>query len=242
MMYETGKALAAGILSVSLLTSPDPNLLTSETVVRVLDGNTVKLQPSGILRLEGLAVPNTGRLPACFKYEPAAHLQQLLPAGTKIYAERRGTSPTTAYLYRRSDDLDINLRLVKGGWAKVTKASVDFDDAPHRAKLLKGQQEARDLGRGLWAICTEQPTLPNLEEIRTTSKAFTSIPNNPGDIKNCGDFEYYEDAKRFYDRYYTFYGDVAKLDRDGNGIPCEKLAHTPNVLLKQLKQPKIGSR
>ena len=46
---------------------------------------------------------------------------------------------------------------------------------------------------------------------------------NPGDVKNCRDFASYEDAKKYYDLYFPQFGDVAKLDGDGDGKPCEKL-------------------
>ena len=60
---------------------------------------------------------------------------------------------------------------------------------------------------------------------------------SPGDTKGCADFEFYEDAKRWFDTYYPLYGDVARLDRDGNGIPCEKLPHTPVAFRRKIKKP-----
>jgi len=46
---------------------------------------------------------------------------------------------------------------------------------------------------------------------------------NPGDTKNCKDFANYEEAKTWFDTYFPLYGDVAKLDGDGDGKPCESL-------------------
>jgi len=46
---------------------------------------------------------------------------------------------------------------------------------------------------------------------------------NPGDTKNCADFKTYAEAKSWYDTYFPFYGDVAKLDGNRDGIPCESL-------------------
>eukprot|EP00441_Pelagodinium_beii_P043835 CAMPEP_0197640174 /NCGR_PEP_ID=MMETSP1338-20131121/14554_1 /TAXON_ID=43686 ORGANISM="Pelagodinium beii, Strain RCC1491" /NCGR_SAMPLE_ID=MMETSP1338 /ASSEMBLY_ACC=CAM_ASM_000754 /LENGTH=88 /DNA_ID=CAMNT_0043212995 /DNA_START=61 /DNA_END=324 /DNA_ORIENTATION=+ len=46
-------------------------------------------------------------------------------------------------------------------------------------------------------------------------------PPNPGNTKNCKDFATYEEAKAWYDKYKPFYGDIAKLDGDGDGKPCE---------------------
>ena len=46
---------------------------------------------------------------------------------------------------------------------------------------------------------------------------------NPGDVKNCADFGTYREAKAYYDLYFPRFGDVAKLDGDGDGKPCEGL-------------------
>jgi hypothetical protein len=52
-------------------------------------------------------------------------------------------------------------------------------------------------------------------------------PPNPGDTKNCTDFANYGQAKSWFDTYFPYYGDVAGLDRDGDGIPCESLPGAP---------------
>eukprot|EP00536_Pseudo-nitzschia_multiseries_P008742 jgi/Psemu1/198970/e_gw1.228.36.1 len=51
-------------------------------------------------------------------------------------------------------------------------------------------------------------------------------PKNPGDVRGCSDFESYEEALQWYETYQPYYGDVAKLDRDGDGVPCPGLPHT----------------
>mmetsp|Transcript_7968 Transcript_7968/g.14490 ORF Transcript_7968/g.14490 Transcript_7968/m.14490 type:complete len:137 (-) Transcript_7968:78-488(-) len=43
-------------------------------------------------------------------------------------------------------------------------------------------------------------------------------PENPGDTKCCSDFDYYEDALRWFETYQPYYGDVAKLDPDRDGV------------------------
>ncbi len=50
---------------------------------------------------------------------------------------------------------------------------------------------------------------------------------NPGNAKNCGDFASYEEAREWFDRYVETYGDVARLDQDGDGEPCESLPRGP---------------
>ncbi len=48
-------------------------------------------------------------------------------------------------------------------------------------------------------------------------------PNNPGDTKNCSDFDTQAEAQAWFDHYHPRFGDVAKLDQDNNLIPCESL-------------------
>jgi putative cell wall-binding protein len=51
-------------------------------------------------------------------------------------------------------------------------------------------------------------------------------PKNPGDTKNCTDFATYAEALAWY-RMYLAYGDVARLDHDNDGRPCESLPGAP---------------
>jgi hypothetical protein len=48
-------------------------------------------------------------------------------------------------------------------------------------------------------------------------------PGNPGDTKNCTDFSTWRAAQNWFDTYYPYYGDVAKLDQDNDRIACESL-------------------
>jgi hypothetical protein len=57
--------------------------------------------------------------------------------------------------------------------------------------------------------------------------ATPTAPPNPGDTKNCSDFATYAEAKAWFDTYFPFYGDVAKLDGNGDGRPCESLPGGP---------------
>jgi hypothetical protein len=53
----------------------------------------------------------------------------------------------------------------------------------------------------------------------------------------CSDFRTYEEALSYYEKYYPYYGDVAKLDRDGDGVPCSGLPHDTNGERFRLKKP-----
>ncbi len=60
---------------------------------------------------------------------------------------------------------------------------------------------------------------PTVAPTTTTS----GIPDNPGNTKNCSDFSTYPEAKAWFDTYLPYYGDVARLDGDDDGEPCESL-------------------
>lgn len=49
------------------------------------------------------------------------------------------------------------------------------------------------------------------------------VPMNPGNSKNCPDFATQAEAQAWFDIYFPDYGDVAGLDADDNGVPCENL-------------------
>jgi len=55
--------------------------------------------------------------------------------------------------------------------------------------------------------------------------------------KGCSDFETYEDALQFYEKYLPYYGDVAKLDRNGDGVPCPGTPHTTDRQRYRMKVP-----
>jgi len=65
-------------------------------------------------------------------------------------------------------------------------------------------------------------------QVRNVAAPTTAAPpSNPGDSKNCGDFGTYAEAKEWFDLYFPAYGDIGRLDRDGDRIPCESLPGAP---------------
>ena len=72
-----------------------------------------------------------------------------------------------------------------------------------------------------------QPTPSKSPSADKPSPKSSNKLENPGDVKNCSDFENYKDAKTWFDKYYDLYGDVAKLDKNNNLIPCEALPGAP---------------
>ena len=81
-----------------------------------------------------------------------------------------------------------------------------------------------------YADAQQEPVVELPNPTTTTSSTTTvasSQPDNPGDTKNCGDFANYSEARSWYDIYFPYYGDVANLDGDNDGVPCESLSGAP---------------
>lgn len=80
-------------------------------------------------------------------------------------------------------------------------------------------------------VPTETPPAPSTPATGTPTTTPSPPPTpsvtNPGDSKNCGDFSTYAQAKAWFDTYYAAFGDVARLDNNGDLIPCESLPGAP---------------
>jgi len=74
---------------------------------------------------------------------------------------------------------------------------------------------------------TVPPTTPPTVTNPSVTTAPPTTPGNPGDTKNCSDFANYAEAKAWFDTYFPLYGDIAKLDNNNDGIPCESLKGAP---------------
>jgi hypothetical protein len=93
------------------------------------------------------------------------------------------------------------------------------------AELVKRDQMASFLARSLdlEPIDPPPPTTTTVPTTTTTS----AVPPNPGDSKNCSDFDTWAEAQEWFDTYYPYYGDVAKLDANNDLIACESLPGAP---------------
>lgn len=57
----------------------------------------------------------------------------------------------------------------------------------------------------------------------STGPPSSDVPPNPGNTRNCSDFHTQAEAQEWFDTYFPHYGDVARLDGDGDGEACESL-------------------
>ncbi|CAE8642051.1 unnamed protein product [Polarella glacialis] len=231
--HVSGAALGFGILAAAFEGKEDE-------VERVIDGDTVKLVGYGRCRLIGVNTPETvaprqrmGEAADCYGPEASALTKNLLPEGTKVRVEldagpidRYGRE--LVYLYRAKDGLFINAELVKQGAAKHSRVTPNVRYAD---LFLSLETEATAAGRGLWKSCPTGKATAAAPLSKTISAVEVAQPvsgvvgdgGNPGNLKNCKDFTTYDEAKKWFDAYFPLYGDVAKLDGNGDGKPCEKL-------------------
>jgi endonuclease YncB( thermonuclease family) len=157
--------------------------------------------------------------------------------------------------------------VVKNGFAKqqlsLSSSSLSTIDADALTTL---QESARSKGLGIFSNCNAEnddivaadsfvadfePLERTMETVylsdggkqvlrdETTMTTFSkeNPPKNPRDTKGCSDFETYEDALQWYEIYQPYFGDVAKLDRDRDGVPCPGLPHTSNQQRYRMKVP-----
>jgi len=130
-------------------------------VVRVVDGDTVHVEISGVteaVRLIGVDTPETvdERKPVqCYGPEASAHTKSLLPPGTAVRLERDTEARDQygrllAYVYRAADGLFVNLALVRDGFGAVLLIA---PNTTYATVLREAEATARQLGAGLWGAC-----------------------------------------------------------------------------------------
>ena len=234
---------------------------TTDKLVRVLpDQPVLKLQNSGLVSLAGIRFPKPLG-DNCDSYTtPVTKLHQLVPPGTLVQVkilDANDRVPRKAIVMlvdpKSGTSNTLQGELIRRGYAKVSsRASTDL---PLEEWTALEQQAAKQKVGPLYRTCTvtEEAQFEPLQytmqtdwreddgrPVRRKNPEFdtgTTTPPNPGDRKGCSDFRTYEDALRYYERYFPYYGDVARLDRDGDGVPCPGLPHTQDGALYRMKAP-----
>jgi hypothetical protein len=157
----------------------------------------------------------------------------------------RNLIAVTASSNRSKSDDDVgDWRPIRAAWCATAAAIVQVkaiyglsvDPGEHDAlvTMLSTCGESDQIPFGTRSAPTPTTTSPSatvLPPNPTTTPATTTptsgTPPNPGDTKNCSDFSTYAEAKAWFDTYYQYYGDVARLDSDGDLEPCESLPGAP---------------
>ncbi len=164
--------LVALVLGVGLLTyhhdsggggalDDRPGAELAATVLRVVDGDTIKVAIAGhqeTIRYIGMDTPESVKpnTPVQCYAENASHENTRLlkvgePVRLVVGAEARDRyDRLLAYVYRRSDGAFINALLLRRGFAHTLTIAPNDRLAPQFAQL---EEEARAAHRGLWKAC-----------------------------------------------------------------------------------------
>ena len=123
------------------------------TVLAVSDGDSLRVDRVGRVRLIGIDAPETDG--GCFAQEATTALRDLLAEDAPIRivydidrSDRYGR--TLAYVYRLEDDLFVNAELLRQGSARVLTVR---PNVAHVAEFMGIEREARESSRGLWGAC-----------------------------------------------------------------------------------------
>jgi len=120
-------------------------------VVKVVDGDTLELNTTEKVRLLGINAPERGEP----FYQEAKNMLAELVLNKKVYLEkdreeRDRYGRLLRYVYL-GDEM-VNLKMVEEGYATVYFPE---GDGRYRKILENGEEEARDMKKGLWSLLSE---------------------------------------------------------------------------------------
>jgi micrococcal nuclease len=151
---------AVVVLVVRLRDHPRATTLGRAQVVRVVDGDTIRVRLDGRterVRYIGVDTPESvkpGTPVQCYAKRAAA-ANAALVAGRSVrlvgdveHRDRYGR--LLAYVYREPDGAFVNAQLVRDGYARTLTIAPNVAHAQQFAQLA---QTARRSGRGLWRAC-----------------------------------------------------------------------------------------
>jgi micrococcal nuclease len=209
-------------------------------VSRIVDGDTIVVDVAGVsrrVRYIGMDTPETvdPRLPIQWMGPEASKANKRLVRG-KVVVLERDISDTDQYgrllrdvwLETPTGWLLVNLELVRLGYAQVATYP---PDVKYVDELLAAQDQARDLGIGLWGDepaptvtpkPAPQPTPRATNRPRVTPRPPSGncdasypdfcIPPPPPDL-DCGDIGYTD--------FTVYEPDPHRFDGDNDGVGCE---------------------
>src|SRR5215208_6521494 len=131
--------LGAGSAQPATRDDVNPAGMTSATVTKNTDGDTIRLSGIGRVRLIGVDTPEVYGGVECYGREASAFTKRVLPPGTSV-RYRLGVEPR--------DGRFFNQMLVDRGYAQVLTIPPNVDYAD---RFVAAQRRARAAQRGLWS-------------------------------------------------------------------------------------------
>jgi len=194
-------------------------------VIKVIDGDTIKLENGEAVRYIGIDTPETvhpSEPVQCFGKEASDKNKELVEG--KLVKFEKDITDRDKYgrllRYVWVGDLFVNDYLVREGYAYVYTYP---PDVKYSEQFVWAQQEARENNRGLWAGCLEQEgveEMPSLPAEPTPPKEGTICSYN---TYNCSDFSNHTEAQGVFEYCGGAANDIHRLDADKDGLACESL-------------------
>jgi endonuclease YncB( thermonuclease family) len=144
-------ALALALVALAL--APAAAGAASGTVVRVIDGDSVRVREGG--RVRTVSLLGVGAPTDCHKAQAARALKRLLPANARVQLGRDRKGPRQGRYIRRAGTL-VNAALLRSGDARAGAT----EGLSQAAALNAAQTAAQQAGRGLWKTCAAPQTPP----------------------------------------------------------------------------------
>jgi endonuclease YncB( thermonuclease family) len=186
-------------------------------VVRIADGDsfTVKRGSSATLeeiRIFGIDAPERGQ--PWSRHAREALSERVFGKVVRIEpVDRDRHQRIVAHVY--ADDVCVGCELLREGHVWAYRRYADS------ARLLALEAEARAARRGLWAL-PEQERVPPWDWRHGEREAGAASAEPSGFA--CGAKTYYRETESCAEaRFHRERCGLARLDRDGDGVPCESL-------------------
>ena len=219
-----GGAVGAKTNSPVLLVSRDGLPAETATALRQLQprniavlGGTSAVSDAVLVQLRSFTEGGVTRLSGDSRYATAARIAQVFwPETADVAYLATGANFPDALAGVPAAGLDqAPLLLVERGcMPAATKLELDRLQ-PTTVVVLGGTSTVSDAAAsGLACVAPTPPPAP---------PAPPTQPANPGDDRNCSDFATQREAQAYFDTYYPYFGDVSRLDADGNLRACESL-------------------
>jgi len=194
-------------------------------VIKVIDGDTIKLENGEVVRYIGIDTPETvhpSKPVQCFGRE-ASNKNKELVEGKLVRLEKDITDRDKygrLLRYVWVGELFVNDYLVRQGYAYVYTYP---PDVKYSKQFVQAQRKARENNRGLWAVCLDQKAVekkPSLPTEPTLPKGEIICSHN---VYNCSDFSTQAEAQSVFEYCGGVTNDIHRLDADKDGLACESL-------------------
>jgi len=188
-------------------------------VIRVIDGDTIKIESGESVRYIGIDTPETvhpSKPVECYGKEASDKNKELVDG--KCVKLEKDISDIDKYYrllrYIYIDNIFVNDYLVRQGYACASEYP---PDVKFSEQFCEAQNEAEDNERGLWSACAEvcspcEPPPP--------PECSSSCSSN---TCNCSNFTTQKQAQDVFELCGGVDNDVHQLDGDKDGVACESL-------------------